>query len=64
MMRVAATGSAVRFADLAAPADDLLLDGLQRAAFDYFVQAGNPANGLVADTSRQDSPVDGGFTVQ
>ena len=56
MMRVAATGSAVRFADVAAPADDLLLDGLQRAAFGYFVQAVNPANGLVADTSRQDSP--------
>jgi len=36
--------------------DDRRLDGLQRAAFDYFVQATNPANGLVADTSRQDSP--------
>jgi len=56
MMRDAATGSAVRFADVAAPADDLLLDGLQRAAFGYFVHAVNPANGLVADTSRQDSP--------
>ena len=38
------------------PTDDLLLDELQRAAFGYFVQAVNPANGLVADTSRQDSP--------
>ncbi|HZN23769.1 MAG TPA: glucoamylase family protein [Burkholderiales bacterium] len=56
MMRVAATGSPVRFADVAAPANDLLLDGLQRAAFGYFVHAVNPANGLVADTSRQDSP--------
>jgi hypothetical protein len=36
--------------------DELLLDGLQRAAFGYFVQAVNPTNGLVADTSRQDSP--------
>ena len=38
------------------PTDDLL-DRLQRAAFDYFVEATNPANGLVADTSREDSPV-------
>ena len=37
----------------AAPTDELLLDGLQRAAFGYFVQAVNPANGLVADTSRR-----------
>jgi hypothetical protein len=41
---------------VAAPTDDLLLDGLQRAAFRYFVEAVNPANGLVADTSRRDSP--------
>jgi hypothetical protein len=56
MMGVAAMGSAVRFADVAMPADELLLDGLQRAAFDYFLRAVNPVNGLVADTSRQDSP--------
>jgi hypothetical protein len=37
--------------------DELLLDGLQRAAFSYFVRTVNPANGLVADTSREDSPV-------
>jgi hypothetical protein len=37
--------------------DELLLDRLQRAAFGYFVQATNPANGLVADTSREGSPV-------
>ena len=36
--------------------DDALLDRLQRAAFDYFVQAHNPLNGLVADTSRTGSP--------
>jgi hypothetical protein len=34
-----------------------LLDRLQRAAFDYFRQAMNPANGLVADNSRANSPV-------
>ncbi len=40
-----------------APADDLLLDELQRAAFGYFLKAVNPANGLIADTSRENSPV-------
>jgi hypothetical protein len=40
-----------------APADEALLDGLQRAAFEYFLGAVNPANGLVADTSRASSPV-------
>jgi hypothetical protein len=37
--------------------DDSLLDRLQRAAFDYFPQAANPANGLIADNSRANSPV-------
>ena len=37
--------------------DDTLLDRLQRAAFDYFPQAANPANGLIADNSRANSPV-------
>jgi len=32
------------------------LDQLQRAAFNYFLQAVNPANGLIADTSRANSP--------
>ena len=36
--------------------DDALLDNLQRAAFSYFVDHGNPENGLVADTSRPDAP--------
>jgi len=36
--------------------DDELLDRLERAAFGYFVEETNPANGLVADTSRTDSP--------
>ena len=39
-----------------APADDALLERLQRAAFDYFVQATNAHNGLVADTTREGSP--------
>lgn len=33
------------------------MDRLQRAAFGYFLRAVNPANGLVADTSREKSPV-------
>ncbi len=36
--------------------DSVLLEQLQRAAFGYFLQAVNPANGLVADTSRENSP--------
>src|SRR3989442_1306484 len=36
--------------------DEELLDRLQRAAFGYFEQAVNPANGLVADTSRPAVP--------
>ena len=38
------------------PTDEALLDGLQRAAFDYFLAAANPDNGLIADTSRENSP--------
>lgn len=36
--------------------DDSLLNQLQRAAFDYFLHAANPQNGLVADTTRKNSP--------
>ena len=36
--------------------DDALLDRLQRAAFGYFLEAFNPANGLIADRSRAGSP--------
>lgn len=36
--------------------DDALLEQLQRDAFDYFLQAYNPSNGLVADTTHPDSP--------
>ncbi|MEO7916734.1 MAG: glucoamylase family protein [Dokdonella sp.] len=38
-------------------ADDLWLDKLQRGAFDYFLEQYNPDNGLIADTSREGSPV-------
>ena len=34
----------------------VMLDRLQRAAFGYFLQAVNPANGLIADSSRENSP--------
>lgn len=35
---------------------DVLVDTLQQAAFEYFTRHANPINGLVADTSRADSP--------
>ena len=40
----------------AADADEILLDGIQQAAFGYFRQMVNPANGLVADTTRDHWP--------
>jgi hypothetical protein len=36
--------------------DEAALDRLQRAAAGYFLHAVNPANGLIADTSREHSP--------
>ena len=36
--------------------DEALLDRLQRNAFDYFLRQANPANGLVADTTRKGAP--------
>jgi hypothetical protein len=42
--------------EVRAQSHDLLLDRLQRAAFDYFIEYADPITGLVADTSRQDSP--------
>lgn len=38
------------------PADDALLERLQRGAFDYFLRVYNPRNGLVADTTREGAP--------
>ncbi len=43
-------------AGLAALPDEALLDRLQRGAFGYFTAYANAANGLIADTSRADSP--------
>jgi len=43
-------------ADLSEATDEALLDELQRAAFGYFLEMVNPINGLVADTSRENSP--------
>jgi hypothetical protein len=42
--------------DPRALSDEALLDRIQRAAFGYFIQTFNPANGLVADTTRKGSP--------
>ncbi len=50
--------SSQSLAEPAWPADDeALLDVLQRAAFAYFPQQLNRDNGLVADTSRENSPI-------
>ena len=38
------------------PMTQQTLDQLQRGAFSYFLQAVNPANGLIADTTRDNSP--------
>ncbi|TAM33477.1 MAG: hypothetical protein EPN68_01440 [Rhodanobacter sp.] len=48
--------SAAAAAELCALADDAMLDRLEQASFNYFMQACNPRNGLVADTSREHSP--------
>ena len=50
------TLSARRPTSPAPASDDVLLDRLQHAAFNYFLHAYNPRNGLVADTTRADSP--------
>lgn len=38
------------------PSDETLLDQLQHTAFSYFLRTANPANGLIADTTRKDVP--------
>ncbi|HEY0197295.1 MAG TPA: glucoamylase family protein [Rhodanobacter sp.] len=43
--------------ELTALDDQDFLERLQHAAFEYFAQTANPANGLVPDTSRANSPV-------
>ena len=42
--------------DLVSLSDKDLVERLQRGAFSYFLEYANPDNGLVADTSRPDSP--------
>lgn len=42
--------------DLTSLSDDALVLRLQRAAFSYLLEYSNPENGLVADTSRENSP--------
>ena len=42
--------------DVARLSDDAMLNRLQHAAFNYFLKTSNPLNGLVADTTRVDSP--------
>ncbi len=54
-MRQAAALPAAAAAEPLSAADEAMLDALQRAAFDYFVQHTNQENGLVADTSRPGS---------
>lgn len=51
----AALPATAAVAEPLSPADEAMLDGLQRAAFGYFVQYANRSNGLVADTSRPGS---------
>ena len=36
--------------------DEAFLDKLQQSAFDYFLESANPANGLIADTTRDHAP--------
>lgn len=42
--------------DVTPSVDEALLDDIERTAFSYFRQVVNPANGLVADNTRDGSP--------
>jgi hypothetical protein len=42
--------------DVSETTNEAFLDDLQRAAFGYFLEAVNPANGLIADSSHEGSP--------
>src|SRR5579863_1448073 len=42
--------------DRISDADQQLIERFQRGAFDYFLRYANPDNGLIADTSRPESP--------
>ena len=53
----AASGAVATNADPdASRSDDTILERLQRAAFDYFLQTSNPRNGLIADNTRDGAP--------
>ena len=56
MSSPSANPAAASIVNLAPGDGDVLLDGIEHAAFGYFLQTVNPANGLVADTSRDHSP--------
>ena len=54
---VAGAGTHASVADDATRlADEVMLNHLQHAAFNYFLKTSNPRNGLVADTTRHGSP--------
>jgi hypothetical protein len=55
MGAAAAAGSSPEAA-FQGPSDEILLDRLQHAAFDYFLRTMNPQNGLIADNTRADAP--------
>src|SRR5450756_21626 len=55
MMNITTAGASLIQASVLT--DEALLNQLQRAAFEYFLQTVTPLNGLVADTSRDNSPV-------
>jgi len=50
------TGSAPAGPASRCSSDEDLLDAIEHAAVDYFLESVNPANGLVPDTSRAGSP--------
>ncbi|MEO6280294.1 glucoamylase family protein [Roseateles sp.] len=55
-LRATAAGGLPPVALPIAPADQRMLDQLQRSAFDYFLKQTSPRTGLVADTSRPNAP--------
>ena len=56
MLSPSATQAGASTAGIAPGDDEALLDSIEHAAFAYFRQTVNPANGLVADTTRAHWP--------
>ena len=54
--RAGAGPDALVAGDATRRSDDVMLNRLQHAAFNYFLRTSNPLNGLVADTTRDGSP--------